>query len=260
MSNDSATGEVLSALDVVRHRRRFRVHGRALWIANVVLLIALLGWIFWDGLFPAAAAQLRTILSLTWGDASALAAIGDQHRGRTVVLMLVVLAAAVSLFGSFLGLFFGSHEDRRLRSWLKFTVLLALWLTLLVGWREIAWQGQRLRLWSSLGIFEKVAASLREDWPTGDRERHGLGSFMAYPQGAPRMLMIISTDAIPVSAVERTDDGALAFQLRGDPSGSWLEWHPEASKPKSFVGGLEQAYELDRAAPIGGGWYVVRYR
>jgi hypothetical protein len=252
---------MLEALGAVRHHRRLRVNGRVLWIASAVLLAATVGWIFVDAQFAAAAAQLRGIIAVTWGDTSALASIGSLHRGRTVLLGIVVLLVALSLVGSFLGLFFGDTEHRRLRSWLAFTMLIALWLTLLMSWREIGWQGQRLRLRMSLSEFDAIAASLRDDWPTSDGERPGLGSYMAYPQGNPRMLMILSPDTQPpVSAIERSDDGALSFELRADPSGGWLEWHPDGSMPKGFVGGLDQQYDFDRAAPLGRGWYLVRYQ
>jgi hypothetical protein len=177
------------------------------------------------------------------------------------VLGLVLLGAVGSLLGSFLGLFLGADENRRVRSWLGFTALLALWLTLLVGWREIAWQGQRLRARMSLSELDAIAVALHEDWPTSDGGLHGLGSYMAYPQGAPRMLMILSPESIPpVSSVERSEDGALRFELRADPGDGWLEWHPDGSTPKGFVGGLDQQYGFDRSAPLGRGWYLVRYR
>jgi hypothetical protein len=60
--------------------------------------------------------------------------------------------------------------------------------------------------------------------------------------------------------VERSEDGSLGFELRGDHSGAWLEWHPAGSTPRAFVGGLESKYNFRRAAPLGRGWYLVRYR
>jgi hypothetical protein len=83
---------------------------------------------------------------------------------------------------------------------------------------------------------------------------------MAYPQGKPRMLMMLKSETSPaVSAVERADDGTLGFELRGDQSGAWLEWHPAGSTPRAFVSGLESKYDFRRAAPLGRGWYLVRY-
>ena len=140
-------------------------------------------------------------------------------------------------------------------------MLVAGWLTLLVAWPEFAWQGQRLRMRANLSEFDAIAAALRDDWPKTDGERAGLGSFMAYPQGKPRMLMMLKSETTPaVAAVERADDGTLGFDLRGDESNTWLEWHPDGSKPRDFVGGLEGQYDFGRAAPLGRGWYLVRYQ
>jgi hypothetical protein len=157
-------------------------------------------------------------------------------------------------------LFAGAETHRRLRSWFAFTMLVAAWLTLLVGWRELAWQGQRMRLWSDLNEFKTIATKLQADWPAADGKQEGLGTFMAYPQGKPRMLMMLNSDTSPsVSAVERAD-GALAFEFAGDSDGTWLEWHPPGSAPRNFTGGLEGEYDLRRVSPLGDGWYLVRYR
>jgi len=133
-------------------------------------------------------------------------------------------------------------------------------MTLLVGWREIAWLGQRIRLGSLVAQFDPIAESLREDWPTSDGERDDLGSFMAYPQGNPRMLMMLVSKTDPqISAIERADDGSLGFEIRGEQPGTWLEWHPAGSQPVAFVGGLEDDHNLRRISPLGDGWYQVRY-
>lgn len=122
-----------------------------------------------------------------------------------------------------------------------------------------------MRLWTQLDEYEPVAAELRGNWPIRDGELPNVGTFMAYPQGNPRMLMILvgqrSDAAIPpFSAVERDDDGSLKFELAGDETGSWLEWHPAGSTPDNFTGGLENTYTRGRSAPLGNGWYLVRYR
>src|SRR5262249_17724974 len=157
---------------------------------SALVLIVTALWAVFDAQFAAAATQLRAMLAVLWGDTSGFTSAGNLHRVRTAMLGIVSLLALGGLVCSFLGLFFRAHEHRRVRSWLAFTLLLALWLTLLVSWRELAWQGQRLRLRTSLSEFDAIATSLRDDWPTGDGERPGLGSFMAYPQGKPRMLMV----------------------------------------------------------------------
>lgn len=173
----------------------------------------------------------------------------------------MIQIACGTLLGIFLGLFVGVKEQRRTRTWLAFVALAAAWFTLAVGWRELAWQGQRLRLRSTVNEFDALAKSLRENWPTADGERAGLGSFMAYPQGTPRMLMMLVSETDPqIAAIERGADGSLGFEIRGEEPGTWLEWHPAGSAPKTFVGGLEAEYDLGRTSPLGRGWYLVRYR
>lgn len=252
---------MLAALDAVRHHRRLRMNGRALAVSSLVLLVVTVAWIFFDPRFASGVAQLRSLLTMLWSESSAITPNGSLYRGRTVALGLVALAAISTLLASFLGLFFGASDDRRVRSWLWFTMLFALWLALCVAWREVAWQGQRLRARMSLSELDAVAIALHNDWPAGDGSRHGLGSFMAYPQGQPRMLVILSPDSIPpLSSVERSEDGALRFELRADPGSGWLEWHPDGSTPAGFVGGLDQQYGLDRSVSLGRGWYLVRYQ
>ena len=131
------------------------------------------------------------------------------------------------LIGICVTLMVGAATHRGLRSWFAITLLVAAWLTVCVAWPEIAWQGRRFGAWCQLNEFEAIAASLRDNWPTNDGERAGLGSFMAYPKGRPRTLMLLkSKSSVPISAVERNDDGTLSFELRSAEPGTWLEWHP----------------------------------
>jgi hypothetical protein len=232
-----------------------------MWFVNVAALVGLAAWIFWDAKFPQTAMLLRAGLAAAFRDTLPF----DQHVAQpghqASILGGILLIAIFTLLGIFLSLFVGASVHRRLRSWLAFTMLMAAWLTMLVAWPEFAWQGQRLRLRMSLNEFDAIATSLRDNWPTTDGVRPGLGSFMAYPQGKPRMLLMLASDTSPpVSAVERADDGTLSFELRGDELGTWLEWHPAGSTPRDFVGGLERQYDFSRAAPLGRGWYLVRYR
>lgn len=233
--------------------------GRAMWIANLVALGVMTAWIVLDAKFPATAhvqkGQMHALAGYT------ITERWPQLGPRVAMLWIVLIVGVISTIGIFITLFVGAARYRGLRSWLAFTFLIAAWLTLLVAGREFAWQGQRLRLRLSLSEFDAIAASLRDDWPATDGERAGLGTFMAYPQGQPRMLMMLTSETDPpIAAVERSDDGALGFELRGDELGAWLEWHPAGSTPRAFTGGLESEYDFGRAAPLGRGWYLVRYR
>jgi hypothetical protein len=253
--------ELRTILSDSRRNAKWLVLGRGLWIANFILLAGLVVWILSDGRFSEAAVVVAAKLHVMRGGIAAVVGSAPESGSRLALLWALIAAALVTLVGAFITLLAGAVTHRRLRSWFAFTMLVAAWLTMFVAWREFAWQGQRLRLRSSLSDFEAIAGALREDWPTADGERAGLGTFMAYPQGRPRMLLMLTSDSSPeVSAVEQADDGTLGFELRGDESGAWLEWHPAGSTPHAFTGGLEGEYDFSRAAPLGRGWYLVRYR
>lgn len=228
---------------------------RALWAVNLIALLGLAIWIGADGQFSAGIVTLRA----KWNGLG-----GNWNAGRAMILAAVVVVAITSTIGLFLGLFFGSTPNRRIRSWFAFTLLLAAWLALFVSWQEFAWRGQAFRLQNRLAGFEAVAESLRSHWPDTDGERQHLGPFMAYPIGHSTMLMMLGTPQVPhtrtsFSSVERGPDGALRFELIGDEPGAWLEWHPPGSVPQSFVGGLEENFTLIRFAPLGDDWYLARY-
>lgn len=180
---------------------------------------------------------------------------------RVALLWGLTGVGVVTLLGIFALLFAGPASHRSLRSWFALTLLVAAWLSFCVAWPEVAWQSQRLSSWSRLGQFDSLATSLRDDWPVDDGNRLALGSFMAYPKGDPRSLMVLKTGSTPpISAVERTDDGALRFELRGAEPGTWLEWQPANTVPHDFTGGLDQEYRVQRYSPLGHGWYLVRYQ
>lgn len=258
MNADPPTNDLPEELVVVRREMSFDP-GRAMWIANLVALGVLTAWIVLDAKFPATAhvqkGQMHALAGYT------ITERWPQLGPRVAMLWIVLILGVISTIGIFIMLFVGAARHRGLRSWLAFTFLIAVWLTLLVSGQEIAWHGQRLRMRMDIARFDVIAESLRSDWPTADGERPGLGTFMAYPQGTPRMLLMLTSDSEPpISAVERADDGTLGFELRGDETGTWLEWHPAGSTPRAFVDGLESEYDFRRAAPLGRGWYLVRYR
>jgi hypothetical protein len=244
---------------------RKRFFGRALWVVNLLTLFGLCAWIAWDGQFSDSASMFRAKLIRQFGDGTIPGLPVPQLTARLLGLGLVGVLALGSAIGIFVSLFLGSRAHRRVRSWLAFTVLVSAWLTLSVTWRELAWQSQIVRLKWNLTGFEAVAESLRTDWPAADGERMDIGPFMAYPHGSPRVLLLLSPPTIvqstvTISAIEHSASGGLRFQLTGNESGAWLEWHPSGSVPESFVGGLMTDYHLERSAPLATDWFLVRYR
>ena len=244
-----------------------------LWALNICLLV---GSVIWIAIDPVVARHLAyeqdqlalrsrvKLIDLGHVKPQVDPVATDSAHARALTVIAWLAIASVAAVG--LALVFGPQRHRRLRSWIAFTTLVAMWLGLAVAWRDVAWAGQRYRLSREAASLEPIAAALRERWPLNDgNDVPGLGPFMAYPPGRAKMLMLLhqvrpegSSNAI--SAIERSDAGGLRFELADGDAGAWLEWHPAGEKPASFLGGLEGAYELVRASDLGGGWYLARYR
>lgn len=243
--------------------RRFEIGVTALWALNVALLIGACVWILLDGRFSQGVSDFRIQLASLLrqpGEELPAAEAGD----RVAALYALVASGVASLLVIAGALVIGPAKHRGVRSWLALTALIAGWLALAVAWPDLAWQGTQWRLSRQIAAFEPAAASLRENWPTDDDQREAVGVFMAYPQPNPRMLLLLAPKDVAArrlfSAVERSPQGALRFELMGAEAGDWLEWHPPGSAPQSFIGGLMGDYQLVRAAPLGNGWYAAHYR
>ena len=68
--------------------------------------------------------------------------------------------------------------------------------------------------------MQVTAQSLADNWPVGDGERAELGPYLAYPQGKPEVLLLLTHATVPhtnfsFSSVERSDQGALRFRAYG---------------------------------------------
>ena len=132
-------------------------------------------------------------------------------------------------------------------------------------WPAVCWIGQQHRVGRLVSAAESTVSGLKSNWPTMDGELPEVGPFLAYPSSAPTALLPLSEAAfpntrVPFSAVERTGDEAMRFELAGSEVGAWLEWRADASEPQSFVGGLETHYDVERFAGIAPHWFLVRYR
>ncbi len=180
-----------------------------------------------------------------------------------MILRALGVLGLVSIILIAIGLYLGPPAHRGVRSWLAITTVIAVWLGLAVSWRSLAAAGQEWRLGRQLDAFDALARQLQTQWPSSDDYLAGLGAFNAYPIGHPRTLMVIAAEqaggSTPIAAVERSDAGALRFELAGDEPGAWLEWHPPGSRPTSFTGGLEDERRLNDAVPLDNGWYLTHY-
>jgi hypothetical protein len=232
------------------------------WITNAALLLGLFTWIFLDGQFSARGA-FRDHLDNVVRISSTIVKL-PMDGPPMWTLRGIVGGATATLAVTTVGLFVGAPRQRRLRSWLALTGMVACWFALATAWPNLAWAGTRWRVGRHINDIERIAAALRADWPQDDDDTPDLGPFSAYPQGNPRVLMLLTfyhpaNSTLHFNAIERTPNDGLAFQLIGNEFGSWLEWHPEGSKPASFVGGLETRYALLRASALGNGWFLTQY-
>jgi hypothetical protein len=231
------------------------------WVLNAALLVGVFGWIAQDGGF------MRPVAAGQPGDPQLNSMVWPMSQGRLYALAAIGVAAVATLAIMFAGLFFGAPRHRRIRSWLSFTTLVALWLVLITAWPQIAWAGLRWRVGSAVEAFEPIAAKLRDDWPTMDGSDPLVGVYSAYPTDKPRMLLLLGPkpagdSGMRFTSIEKSPAGALRFELVGNEQDAWLEWHPQGSKPASFAGALMLSgeHELVRTAPLADGWYVSRYR
>jgi hypothetical protein len=214
-------------------------------------------WLFFDPLAPRTVATYFDLPTSVPG-----VELGAPSSHLLIIRALTALAI-VGLVLIALGLYLGPPAHRGVRSWLAITALLAFWLGLAVSWRSLAVAGQEWRLTRQLDSFEPLAEQLRHSWPRGDDYWPELGHFTAYPIGRPRMLLVISNERLadhtPFYVVERSDAGALRFELAREEAGAWLEWHPPGSQPATFTGGLEDERRLTNVAALNDGWYLTHY-
>ncbi len=183
--------------------------------------------------------------------------------GVTIGLIAVGVAACawVAMFGS---LFAGRSRFRTTRMWLVFTAVTCGWLGLYVGWPTIYWFGQQQRMKAVVPAAEAMVAALQVGWPGVDSTLPDIGPFLAYPIGAPTALLPLSEAMFPnsglrFSAVERTGDRVIRFELAGAEAGAWLEWRGDGSDPEAFVGGLDSKYAVAQAAKLrpNGFWFAI---
>ncbi|MCA9139705.1 MAG: hypothetical protein KDB00_23195 [Planctomycetales bacterium] len=228
---------------------------RIYWGVQVLLLSSIVAWAYLDPQFGLFADSLNLPLKI----------LASQFGvSRLVAGAVVAVLAPATMLRLLVGMAGPSRTFRSLGALLVITTLVGLWCGLAVGHPTISWLGKRARMVGRVDQLESIARSLREDWPRQDGEIAELGPYMAYPFGQPSTLILLTPpqltrDGTSVSAVERTDSGALLFQLSGIEGSDWAEWHPESSLPQSFKGGLGDLHQLSAKLPLGHGWYLVRY-
>ncbi len=232
-------------------RRRFAGSPRSLWFTNLTLLVAAVIWVFADP-------RLHQILSRGGSLAS------HWNEWPIAGMLVLCLLAALLLVWLLLGLWLGTSQFRQLRSLIVIISLISLWLGYAMNCQSIAWHGRRVRVSPYVATVEKLCTPLEQQWPQIDGTIQGIGPFMAYPIGRPTTLILltpptVTEDGPSISAIERSSDGAIRFELSDLDGRDWLEWHPQ-SLPSSHIGGLGEEREMTRFSSLSDNWFLVRYR
>jgi hypothetical protein len=235
------------------------------WAINIGLLLTAAGWIYF---FGESRETIELMKRAVWSRyAAGGGEILDPSRlGMGVAVGLVCVAVAlVACVAMLASLFVGGGRLRTTRMWLAFTAVVCGWLGLAVSWPTIYWFGQQQRIKAVLPAAESLVETLRGHWPTAESYLREVGPFLAYPLSGPTALLPLSQTTFPTSdvkfsAVERTGDGVMRFELAGSEAGAWLEWRGDGSEPASFVGGLSTEYRVEQVARLGLEWFLVRYR
>lgn len=247
---------------------------RVCWMLQWIALTATAGWLLCDP----HAERLLQFIGTRWENGGAgIATLWSDVAmrvgwGRLAMAISIAAAAAVSLT-VWTGMVwrqasrpFEKHARafRSLKSLLVLTAISAAWFGLAAGANSLVWQGKRTRLMWQIPELERIVTPLKQRWPERDGSLDPIGPFMAYPFGAPTVLILMQppevvSDELSISAIERRDSGALLLQLGGTVGDDWVEWHPESSSPNSFCGGLSDFHEFESSTTLGDGWYLVRY-
>lgn len=240
-----------------------RFYANAISIIHVALLLLMISWIACDPAFELMWSRFAQ------GITTPLAAFQDAvaYVGwiRPTLLLMMVAATVSSFIWTFAAMLGrSSKQQRSLKAALALTTLAAVWCGLVINTSSLAWYGKRIRLAWKIQALEAIVRPLRTDWPDNDGELPGIGPYMAYPFGNPSTLILLQPPSVPsseflISAVDRGELGTIRLQLSGVHAGDWVEWHPSASRPQSFSGGLSDRYDLKSSVSLGSGWYLVRY-
>jgi hypothetical protein len=230
-----------------------------------MLLVAAVAWIYFDGRSQVTVDLLREQLGLQSPRLETQTLTVHSRALAATTLVAVSVVAGMTLLGMFLGLFIGQRRFRTLRTWLLFTFLVCGWLGFVMTGPDIHWYGQQRRMAAVLAPVESMAQRLNATWPNEDGDLPEIGPYLAYPKGAPTLVLPLQWIHFPdtnlrFSAIERTTSGVIRFELTGSEAGAWLEWRADDHAPGPFKSGLETHYNVGRHARLAPHWFLVRYQ
>jgi hypothetical protein len=234
------------------------------WLVNALLIVGAIAWIYLDGRSSSVLDILHEKIGFGTELVDATARSAEVRAKASLTLIATICVAGCTLLAMFIGLFIGPPRFRSIRAWLLFTMFVGGWLGTAIAGPEIYWLGQQRRLAGVLAPVETLARQLSANWPVEDGDLPSIGPYLAYPKRLPTCLLPLRFVEFPetnlkFSAVERTIDGTIRFELAGDELGGWLEWRADDFEPSTFVGGLEAKHTKTRSVALAPRWYLVRY-
>jgi hypothetical protein len=235
------------------------------WLVNAMLLIGMVAWMYFDGRSSNAIDVLQENVGRRTEALDSMTRSAQSTSNAVVVLVAASAVAGCTLLTMLVGLFVGPRRFRSIRAWLLFTMLVGGWLGTVIAGPEIYWLGQQRRMARVLAPVESVAQQLDANWPVEDGDMPGIGPYLAYPKGAPTLVLPLKWISFPntdlrFAAVERSNNGVVRFELTGSESGAWLEWRADDRPPQPFKSGLEMRYNVSRQQRLAPHWYLVHYR
>lgn len=196
---------------------------------------------------------------------------------------LLWLAVFLGIF-SCSALLWASSRFRSIRYAALLCSMLAIWLAIFTQWGHISWLGHRARAAAVVEQLGPIAVQLNNNWPQIDGRNDTFGPFMAYPNGKPRTLILLTPLPIgnqfgSLAAIDRGSSGKLRFELSRGVDSLWLEWAPKPVTPKEepaknvpaknarlnemkssgFTNGIGASYQRSDSIPIDDQWTVSRY-
>jgi len=237
-----------------------------LYAINAIALIALIGLLYFD---RNAADRTSPLLSKLrwwaqpWGEYVPLVVSKADSSASEAAAMLGYLSASLSLLLAGAALYYGRGRERLVLP-LCGVLLAIVWTQTGTSWDLIRLRGQSTMVVAYAESVSEFAQQLENSWPDQGGDIKDFGSFLAYPYGAPRTLLMLGDTRIPntslrVAAVERTPGEAIRFQLTGDAPDVWLEWRTSETEPTQFQGGLQQIHTPTASLKIAANTFVVRY-
>jgi hypothetical protein len=235
------------------------------WTINALLLVGIVAWIYFDGRSSSAVDILQERIGRRAHGLDSMTRSAQATSNAVITLIATSAVAVGTLLAILGGLFMGPRRFRSIRAWLLFTLLVGGWLGTVFAGPEIYWLGQQRRMERVIAPVEAMARQLNANWPVEDGDLPGIGPYLAYPKGAPTLVLPLKWITFPgtslrFSAVERSTDGVIRFELTGSEAGAWLEWRADDRPPKTFKSGLEMYYNVSRHQRLAPHWFLVRYR